>query len=326
MTSAAPANGVLITGANGFVGSALRERLVALGANVRAAVRQPSYGHGDVVVMGNIDAHTDWHSALQGIDCVVHLAARAHIMDDKALDPVSEFRRINVLATEKLALDAVACGVRRLVFLSSVKVNGETTTKVPYSETDRPQPEDAYGQSKWEAEQVIWRVAAAHNLDVVVLRPPLIYGPGVKGNFLRLMRLTTGALPLPLASIKNLRSLIFVENLVDAIIACIEARATIGTTYLVSDGQDISTPDLVRALSAALGIQAKLFHCPVALLKVGGAIIGQNDNLVRLTGSLRIDCTKIDRELGWRARYSLEEGLRQTARWYHAQSARRSAK
>ncbi len=234
-------------------------------------------------------------------------------------DPEDEYHRVNVAGTERLAIMAAEAGVRRFIYASSVKVNGERTLDAPFTESEAPHPEDAYGRSKSEAEDALHRVAGFSKLEAVVVRPPLVYGPGVKGNFLRLMRLVARGVPLPLASVVNRRSLVFVGNLVDAIIACVESPAAPGNTYLVCDKEDVSTPELIRSLAAALGVRARLFPCPVALLKLGAALLGNGGEAERLTGSLQVDSTKIRRQLGWQPRHTLAHGLAATARWYYQQ-------
>jgi nucleoside-diphosphate-sugar epimerase len=315
-----PDNTVLVTGANGFVGQALCAALVAAGRDVRMAVRAPQPGLPDTVTVGEIGPTTDWGPALYGVRNVVHLAARTHVLRETAADPLAEFRRINVSGSERLARQAAARGARRIVFLSSVKVNGESTATRPFTEDDAPRPEDAYGRSKLEAEQKLARVAAETGLEVVVLRPPLVYGPGVKGNFLRLMQFVARGVPLPLGAIGNRRSLVYVGNLADAIVQAIDAPGATGATYLVSDGEDVSTPDLVRGLARALGVTARLPSLPLAALSFIAAVAGKREELARLAGSLQVDGSRIRRELSWRPRYTLAQGLAETARWYHAQS------
>jgi len=223
---------------------------------------------------------------------------------------------VNVKATERLARMAAASGVKRFIFMSSIKVNGERTFDRSFTDADSPRPEDAYGISKWEAEQALARIAKETGLELVVLRAPLVYGPGVKGNFLRLMRLIARGAPLPFASVANRRSLVYVGNLVDAISACIEVPAAAGNTYLVSDGEDVSTPELIRALAAALGVPLRLFPLPPAVLKISGALVGKRGAIDRLTQSLQVDSSRIRAGLGWRPRFTLTEGIEQTARWY----------
>lgn len=238
-------------------------------------------------------------------------------MREPVADTLAEYRRINVEGTKRLARASVKANAGRFVYLSSVKVNGESTTgRVPFTETAVPAPEDAYGISKWEAEQVLSTIAAETGLEVVVLRAPLVYGPGVRGNFLSLMNALRRGLPLPLASIDNRRSLVYLGNLVDAIVACIESPAAAGRTYLVSDGEDVSTPELIRRLAAALRVPARLLPCPPALLALGSRIAGRSDAWRRLGGSLQVDSSRIRAELGWQPRYSMQLGLEETARWY----------
>lgn len=255
--------------------------------------------------------------ALQGVDCVVHLAARAHVLDENGTDPLADYRRINVEATRNLAQQAATTGVRRFVFLSSIKVNGETTDERPFNRDDTPQPLDAYGISKREAEDALRRIGADTGMEIVILRPPLVYGPGVKGNFLRLLRAVAHGMPLPLDSINNRRSLVYIGNLVDAIISCMDVPAAAGKTYLVSDGEDVSTPALVRKLAAALGTPPRLLPCPPALLHFGAALLSKRATVMRLTGSLTVDSSALRQELGWQPRYSLDQGLNATTQWYH---------
>jgi nucleoside-diphosphate-sugar epimerase len=311
---------VLVTGASGFVGQALVAHLRIGGAWVRAAVRQERHAIAaeEVVRLGSIDDDTDLNAATAGAEIVVHLAARTHVLHEAAADPVFEFRRVNVEGSERLAEAAARAGVRRLVFLSSVKVNGESTRQAPFCEEDVPRPADPYGISKWQAEQSLARIASRTGMEVVVLRAPLVYGPGVKANFLRLMDLVARGTPLPLAAVRNRRSLIYLGNLVDAIVACVEAPESAHKTYLVSDGEDISTPGLIRALAAALKVPARLFSLPAPALKLAGALLGKKDEIARLTGSLQVDSSRIRSELDWRPPFRLSEGLAATARWYRS--------
>jgi len=309
---------ILVTGAGGFVGRALTAALDDAGLDWAAATRRPSPVLGDrQIVVGDIGADTDWRTALRGIDCVIHLAARTHVLDERSSDPLAAYRSINLAGTATLAQQAAVAGVRRLVFLSSIKVNGEATTARPYTEDDTPRPEDAYGISKHEAEEALQRIGTDTGLETVVLRPPLVYGPGVKGNFLRLLRLVERGIPLPLASIDNRRSLIGVANLADAIVNCIDTPAAAGKTWLLSDGDDVSTPELITRLARAMGRTPRLLPCPVALLKFGAGLLGKRAVAMRLTGSLQIDSSRIRRELGWQPRYSLDQGLNATVQWYH---------
>ena len=254
---------VLVSGANGFVGTALCDSLVASGVEVVPAVRSTS-GLPHEVVVGNLDASTDWRPALTGCDAVVHLAARVHVMDDTAQNQLALYRATNLDATLNLACQAAQAGVKRFVFISSIKVNGEGRD-APYRETDVPAPDDAYAISKWEAEQGLQRIAAETGLEVVILRPPLVYGPGVKADFLRLMQMVQKGWPWPLGAIRNRRSLLYLGNFVDAIRLCVEHPAAGGQTFLLDDGEPVSTPQLIRALARAMGRPAqakKSLHCP----------------------------------------------------------------
>lgn len=317
---------ILVTGANGFVGKALCDSLRQRGHGIRKAVRNPESAKAsaglanETVVVGNIDPQTDWSAALSSIDVVVHLAARVHVMHEGSEDPLAEFRRVNVRGTEHLARSAVASGVKRLVYVSSIKVNGEATRGgQKYAEADAVAPQDPYGISKWEAEQVLHRVARETGLKIVIVRPPLVYGPGVKGNFAQMLGVLGKGVPLPLASVTNLRSLVYVGNLVDALIACATNPAAAGQTYLVSDGEDISTPDLLRVLATGMGVHPRLFPFSPMFLKKLAHILGRAGQADRLLGSLRVDSGKIRRELNWVPPYSLQQGLRATAEWYRTE-------
>ncbi len=313
---------VLVTGATGFIGQWLCTALRAGGASLRMVIRDPhatppDMSGSDTVIRTGAQGITDWRPLTQGVDCIVHLAARTHVMRETVRDPLAEYRRVNVDLTRDLALAAVAGGTRRFVFLSSIKVSGEATTSAPYSEQDAPRPEDDYGRTKWEAEQALNAVAAASSLETVILRPPLVYGPGVKGNFLRLMRAVARGVPLPLAAIHNKRSLIYLGNLVDAITLCVRHPAAAGRTYLLAD-EAVSTPDLVRGIGVALGKPARLLPLPTSMLKLAGALAGKADAITRLTGSLEIDGGRIRSELGWRPHCAMPQGLRATAEWYYS--------
>jgi nucleoside-diphosphate-sugar epimerase len=268
---------------------------------------------------------TGWNHALAGVDTIIHLAARVHIMDDPEADPLIEFRRVNVEGTAQLAREAAKAGVKRLVFISSIKVNGEETS-TPYTSDSPPHPSDPYGISKWEAEQALRKIEAESGLEVVVVRPTLVYGPGVKANFLKMMKIISSGIPLPLASIKNKRSLIHVGNLVDALVTCASHPAAAGHTYLVSDGEDASTPELIRRTAKALGVPAWLLPFPVSLMRLAGKLTGRRGAVNRLTGSLTVDSSKIRRELGWVPPFTMEEGLLETAAWFMSTKNTKGAK
>jgi len=311
---------ILVTGADGFVGRALCPALTAVGHHVRRAVRslpntQPH--DSDTVAVGDIGGSPDWATALAGIEVVVHLAGRAHVVREaNKTDPARLYRQTNVDGTERLARAAVTAGVRRFVFVSSIKVNGEATSDTPFRETDPPRPEDDYGRSKWAAEQVLAAIARESSLQVVIVRPPLIYGSGVKGNVARLLGLLERGIPLPLASIANRRSLIGLGNLCTALRACIEHDAAAGETFLVNDGQDVSTPDLIRMLAQGLGKRARLLPVPQALLRSAAALTGSGA-LARLTGSLTVDSTHIRARLAWRPQRSMAQEIADMVRARH---------
>lgn len=312
-------NKLLVTGANGFVGRALCMEALRRGLPVRGAVRSACQlpAGAEPVIVGAIGSETDWSDALCGVETVIHLAARVHVMRDTVGDSLVQFRRVNTAGTEHLARCAAASGVRRLVYVSSIKVNGEATQgNQKFTEEDMPAPQDPYGVSKWEAEQALYRVADAEGLEVVVVRPPLVYGPGVKGNFAQLLEAIAKGIPLPLASVHNRRSLIYVGNLVDALIACATHPDAVDQTYLVCDGETISTADLVRQLATGMGVPSRLFAFPPALLIFAGRLFRKSQQMERLLGSLQVDGDKMRTDLNWIPPCSLQQGLRATAEWY----------
>lgn len=310
---------VAVTGPTGFIGSALVGQLAA---------RQ-------------FDVHQVPRSSVEiaGAQCVIHCAARTHIMRDEALDPLTEYRRVNVQATLNLARQAAAAGVKRFVFLSSVKVNGESTSSLrggaaavaiqgrrsprfarddggAFTPNDAPAPEDAYGISKWEAEQGLWEIASQTGMEVVVVRPPLVYGPGVKGNFARLLDLVRSGVPLPLAAVNNRRSFIGLDNLVDLLIRCVDHPRAVFQTLLVSDGQDLSTPELLRMIANAMRRPARLFPLPVPFLRLAGRALGRLSEVDRLVGSLQVDSSATRELLVWTPPVSVEEGVARMVRGY----------
>jgi len=286
---------VAVTGAAGFIGSALFAELAARQFNVHQVPRSSV--------------------EIAGVQCVIHCAARAHIMRDEALDPLTEYRRVNVQGTLNLAHHAAAAGVKRFVFLSSVKVNGESTDRLlrPFGARNDgvgAAPEDAYGLSKWEAEQGLWQIASQTGMEVVVVRPPLVYGPGVKGNFARLLKLVHSGVPLPLAAVNNRRSFIGLDNLVDLLICCVDHPKAAGQTLLASDNCDLSTPELLRMIANAMGRSARLFPMPVPLLRLAGRALGRLNEVDRLVGSLQVDSSRTRSLLDWIPPVSVEEGVR----------------
>lgn len=314
---------VLVTGASGFVGRRLTDALRASGRDVRAAYRSPRSVTPDVhsVQVGGLGPDTDWTEALQGVDTVVHLAARVHVMNDKVLDPLAEFRRVNVEGTLVLARQAAAAGVRRFVFVSSIKVNGESTLPgKPFTADDTPAPQDGYGISKYEAETGLLALARNAGMEVVIIRPVLVYGPGVGANFLSMMRWLKKGVPLPLGAIRNRRSMVALDNLVDLIAVCLDHPAASGQVFLASDGEDLSTPDLLRRTANALGKRAFLVPVPAIFLKVGAGLIGKGDVAQRLCGSLQADISKNKTLLGWIPPVSVDAGLVMAARHLLARS------
>lgn len=314
---------LLITGATGFVGHFLCDRLLDQGFSVRGTLLASEVVSSLVsgvesVTVDPLGADTQWGHALESVDTIIHLAARVHIMDDPSSDPLTEFRRVNVEGTAQLAREAAKAGVRRLVFISSIKVNGEENV-TPYTPDSTSNPSDPYGISKWEAEQALRKIEAETGLEVVVVRPTLVYGPGVKANFLNMMKVISLGIPLPLASITNRRSLIYVGNLVDALATCAVHPKAAGNTYLVSDCEDVSTPELIRYTAKALGAPARLFPVPVSLMKLAGKLAGKSSAVNRLTGSLTVNSSKIRQELGWKPPFTMEDGLRETAGWFRKQ-------
>ncbi len=309
---------VLVTGASGFIGRPLCARLLVSGWRVRSINRSnsPPINGSEHCIISSIDETADWTHALQDVTHIIHLAARVHVMQDSDENPLEAFRRVNVAGTLNLARQAALAGVKRFVFVSSVKVNGEETSSQLFSELDVFNPQDPYGVSKMEAEQKLLVLAEETGLEVVIVRPPLVYGVGVKANFAQMLRVLRRRIPLPLASVRNARSLIYVGNLLDALVLCAKHPKAAGQTYLVSDGEDISTPELLSRLSHAMGFPARLFSFPVRGLDLVAELLGKGDQVRRLTGSLQIDSSKIRRELGWTPPFTLQQGLQETVKHF----------
>ncbi|MDP2820531.1 MAG: SDR family oxidoreductase [Polaromonas sp.] len=310
---------ILVTGATGFVGKAVVRRLLAEDASRRVvvALRRDNQQWPERVlprVTGDLEPSTEWSVALEGVSAVVHCAARVHVMADTAANPLDEFRRVNVQGTLNLARQAAAAGVRRFVFVSSIKVNGEATQLGrSFTADDAPAPLDAYGVSKMEAEQGLHEITSQTGMEVVIIRPPLVYGPGVKANFAAMMRWLARGVPLPLGAVHNQRSLVALDNLVDLIVTCLTHPAAANQTFLVSDGEDVSTTELLRRMGQAMGCPARLIPAPVSWLKLAAALVGKQDVAQRLCGSLQVDIEKTRRLLDWTP-LSLDEGLRKAAK------------
>lgn len=307
---------VLITGASGFVGKSLCVQMLRQGYSIRAAIRSTALPieNVEVELVETIDANTDWSNALAEADVIIHLAARVHVMKDHASDPLAEFRKVNVDGTLNLARQAAKACVKRFIFISSVKVNGEyTDTGAPFTELDKPHPQDAYGISKLEAELGLLKIAQETGMEVVIIRPPLIYGVGVKANFASLLSVVKRGIPLPLGAINNKRSFIYVENLVSFILHCVYHPLAANEVFLVSDGQDLSTTGLLKACASAMGVKSRLLPVPQKLIEVVAAMLGKRAVAQRLCGNLQVDITKARELLGWNPAYSVVDGLKVTA-------------
>ena len=309
---------VALTGATGFIGSALCTTLTSLGVKVAPTVRNPK-GLPDEIVTGDLSMSSllNCQPALSLCDCVVHLAARVHVMHDQVTDPLNEYRRVNVDGTLRLAREAAAAGVRRFIFISSIKVNGESTLPGRSFTADQtPAPSDPYGVSKWEAEQQLGVLAKETGMEVVVIRPVLVYGPDVKANFLSMMKWLHKGIPLPLGAIHNKRSLVALDNLVDLILTCISHPKAANQTFLVSDDQDLSTTELLCRMGRALGRPARLVPVPSWMLLMAASILGKRAIASRLCGSLQVDITKTRELLKWHPPVGVDNGLRQTAEYF----------
>jgi nucleoside-diphosphate-sugar epimerase len=312
---------VLVTGANGFIGKAVWAELPRRGYRTRGVVRhglQVNVPDGaECFSIDEIDAHTDWSHALHEVHSIVHLAARVHLMRETATDPLAEFRRANVALTLNLARQAAAAGVKRFVFVSSIKVNGEVTpVGQPFTAEDVPNPTDPYGISKHEAEQALLRLATETGLEVVIIRPVLVYGRGVKANFYSMMRWLLKGVPMPLGSLPNRRSFVALQNLVDLIATCIQHPAAVNQIFLVSDGEDLSISGLLRRTGAALGKSARLIPVPVVVLRAGARLVGQEAVMQRLCDSLQVDITKTRRMLNWSPPMNVDDALKETAQYF----------
>ena len=313
---------ILVTGASGFVGQALVAHLVGLDSNEVVAMMRASPANrlagARYVAAGDMTAGRLGAATLEGVEVIVHAAARVHVLNDDKAKSAIEFDRVNVTATLELAHQAVAAGVRRFVFLSSIGVNGvQTDIGKPFTEADPPNPHNPYADSKLKAEQGLLLLSEQSGLELVIIRPPLVYGPGVRANFAALMRAVQRGWPLPLACVHNLRSMVAMDNLLSFIATCVDHPQAANTTFLVSDGQDISSPDLVRGLAQALGVAARLVPVPVSALQFVGRALGRGDVIQRVCGNLRVDISKARRVLAWQPPVSMDEGLRRTVAGMH---------
>jgi UDP-glucose 4-epimerase len=312
---------VLLTGATGFIGGALLARLLESGTmDVTVATRQRLDAEAKgahLFEIESLDGAAEWAPAIAGVDVVIHAAARVHVMNDRAADPLAEFRRINVEGTLNLARQAAEAGVRRFIFISSIKVNGEANERgKPYTADGKLIPLDPYGISKFEAEQGLRSLAAETGMEVVIIRPVLVYGPGVKANFLSMVKWVSKGVPLPLGAIHNVRSLVALDNLVDLIVTCIDHPAAANQVFLVSDGEDLSTTELLRRMGRALGRPARLLPIPGGVLRFVARLIGRADIAQRLCASLQVDISKTRKLLGWSPPVGVDEALSKTARYF----------
>jgi len=310
---------VLVTGSTGFVGRALCPALIQAGHQVIALVRNPNAPGlpegADVHVIDDIGPNTDWTAALSGADAVMHLAARVHMVDEDLSNAEFQFTRVNTGGTARLAEAAAAAGIHRFVYLSTIKVMGERST-APMRESDAPQPEGPYAVSKLAGERALIDAAAGTGLETVILRPPLVYGPGTKSNFLALLKICQMAPPLPFASVRNKRSIIYLGNLIDALILCLTADKAAGETYFVGDEQDLSTADLLRHVAGAMGRPARLFPLPLGLIRLAGVLTGKSEAISILLSDLQVEKEKIHRQLGWNPPFNVVQGLKETAAWF----------
>ena len=312
---------ILITGIRGFVGQAVcarlrQDNLHMLAGTTRAPNSEAGPERVPLYHIPKIGPETDWAQAVSGAEIVIHLAARVHIMKDRSPNPFAAFCRVNSEGTKTLAIQAAAAGVKRFVYISTVKVAGERSPGRGFTENDIAKPEDNYSISKWKAEQNLADIAKTTKMEIVVLRPPLIYGPGVKGNFNNLLKAVESGTILPLGSIRNKRSLLFVGNLADAISVVVNHPNAGNQTFFVSDDDDTSTPELIKSISVALGRKTRLLNFPLSLLKTAGFLIGKSNTIRRLSGSLTVDINHIKTHVGWQPPFSMEDGLKDTAKWF----------
>ena len=304
---------VLVTGASGFIGTHICRLLELLGYEVRAALRGPDRhlqcSVKDVVAVGEVGSFTQWEKALHGVGVVIHLAARAHVVqgnEDEALGRLSE---INVEGTKNLAKQASCSGVKRFIFLSSIKVHGERTDVEPFSIDQTPKPEDSYAISKMKAEFDLWEIEKETDMQVVIIRPPLVYGPGVKGNLLTLVNMVRKGMPLPLGGVHNRRDLVSIYNLCDLIRVCIQHPVAPGNTFLVSDNESMSTTELIRYIAEGLNRNVRLFSVPIQALKIAAGLFGQAGQIEKLTGNLQIDITATQQVLNWNPPLTVTESF-----------------
>jgi nucleoside-diphosphate-sugar epimerase len=304
---------VLVTGASGFIGKYLCQSLSEQNFEIVIVTRGQANAKENITVINKtLNINTDWSETLKGINVFIHLAGRAHVMKEEASDPYQAYAEINIEATKHLAEQAALNGVKRFIFLSSVKVNGESTKKSAFTESDQPQPEDDYGKTKYEAEKVLSNIAQETGMEVVVIRPPLVYGKGVKANFKNLIKLSQSGLPMPFGAIHNKRSLIYIENLIDFIMVCIDHPQAANQTFLVSDDHDVSTTQLIQSIANASSKKSRLIPIPISWLTLVFKLIGKKSLSDRLFGTLQVDISKAKTLLGWKPPFSFKDGIART--------------
>ena len=306
---------ILVTGANGFIGTQLSETLANSGHQVRNTARSiaPNSLITSEMITCDLESADNLDHLTTGCDAIVHLAGRAHVMSDDPATSESLYLSANVDVTRRLAQSAARTGVKRMILMSSVKVNGESTTiDSPFTSQDTPNPQDPYGRSKTQAEQTLWDVASASGLEGVVIRPPLVYGPGVRANFASLIGIVDRGIPLPLGSIRNKRSFVSVDNLIDCIATALQSPNAGGQTFLVSDGQDLSTPELIRSIASSLHKSPMLIPIPTALLKLAATTAGKRSAYDRLCGSLTVDIALTKQKLSWTPPFTVQDSLQRT--------------
>lgn len=308
-------NTILITGATGFVGSHLLQMALAQNRQVICPVRaQNSVADAWVSHISGIDSKTDWQAHLTNVNTVIHCAARVHVMNDTAADPLLAFREVNLYGSLRLAEQAAAAGVSQFIYLSSIKVNGELTSDgTAFTEDDAPQASDPYGISKQEAETALLELGQRTGMAITIIRPPLVYGKGVAANFLSLLIWVKKQIPLPLASIHNQRSFVFVKNLCDFILHCVQNPQAFNQIFLISDGKDLSTTELLQEAAKALEVPSRLLPCPVSVIRFGARLLGKSNIADRLCQSLRVDSTKAREQMRWVPPYTVQQGLRESA-------------
>jgi len=307
---------ICITGANGFIGNTLCKSLKAPDNHIQGFVRVMDLDNNssetEHISVGDISSKTNWKDHLNGFDCIIHCAGLTNQMS--SIKDINVYNLVNKEGTKRLAEQAVEAGVKKLVFLSSLKVNGEitdhTSTKQKFFYSDAPNPQDPYAISKLQAEKVLWKISSRTGLEIVVVRLPLVYGYGAKGNLERLIKIVKSGIPLPLSLVKNQRSMIGIDNLVDLLIQCIDHPEASGKTFLASDGEDLSTPELIKLIASSMGRKANLFPFPISMLKFLGSVFGKSEEINRLVGSLRIDNSYTKEILNWTPPISVEEGIR----------------